>query len=512
MLYAIVSDIHANLVAWKAVLADLTAMKADKIVCLGDVVGYGPEPAEVLESVYRHVDAFVMGNHDAVAAGKMSAESFNEHARAMIEWTTGRISAKGRAFLGEQPLVLSGPGFVCTHGALDCPAAFNYILTPEEALATFNATDAPLVFVGHTHLPGIAVLGASGVPHLLAPQDFEVENGKRFIVNVGSVGDPRDEDPRASYCLYDDRARIVAFRRVAFDYATLKEAVTKVGIAPETVSLLRRDPVPRREPVRETLGFAPPRRRAGMARDVAKSADISTLRRTNHRLRNLLAAAIVAASALAGALAGMAVRQARVAAGTFVPAEPIPTIAAMALPDIWRNVLPPLPGGDGPLPERGVISGWRYALADPSAQRLSLVHDAETGRASLVIHNEQRLGFVLEAPEWEPNGWADDARLQIMLHARASDDFAGGASVLVVANRQKPGEKTLVNKELLLSRPGTFQQTKFTMPKKDSLRVTSAMKRIAFRVETEFSGTLTISDPQLIVVFDDSSPAKKNSK
>lgn len=498
MLYAIVSDIHANLTAWKAVLADLAAMKADKIICLGDVVGYGPEPAAVLESVYRHVDAFVMGNHDAVVAGKMSAESFNDHAREMIEWTAARISPKGRQFLGRQPLVLCGSDFVCTHGALDCPAAFNYVLTPEDALATWNATDSPLIFVGHTHEAGICVLGASGTPHMLADQDFEIEEGKRYIVNVGSVGDPRDADPRSSYCLYDDVARTISFRRVAFDYGALREAVAKAGLPEESVFLLRRDMVDRREPVREALGFEPPRRAQAMAQDVAESADLSELKKANSKLRFVIAALIVLFSGMAGVATGMAVKHMREAT-VFVPADPLPPVETVIPTEVWRNQLPAIPAGDGLVPAQGEIAGWRYSLANPELQRLSLQADPGSGQRQLVVHNDKRLKFVLEAPEWLPNGFADGYRARVEVQAQRSADFSGSAAMKVVANRLQPDEKVLLDAELNLSKPG-MQPTSRRMKKSDAFRLGPQTGRISFLIEAEFSGTLTLADLKLDVI------------
>lgn len=508
MLYAIVSDIHGNLAAWNAVLADLTAMKAEKIICLGDVVGYGPEPSEVLESVYKHVDAFVMGNHDAVAAGKMSAESFNDHAREMIEWSANRISAKGRAFLGQQPLVLKSPDFVCTHGSLDCPGAFNYVLEPEEALSTFNATDASLVFIGHSHIPSICVLGASGVPHFLKSQDFEREPGKRYIVNVGSVGDPRDEDPRASYCLYNDKTKDICFRRVAFDYSAVLNAVTKAGIAPETVALLRRDPVPKREPVRVTLGFAPPKEQARMAKNVAESADILSVRKTNNRLRHTIAILIIVVSAMLGAFTGLATKYAR-KASAFVPYDPLKAIEALTPSDVWaKNILPTIPSQFGEIRRLGIIRGWRYKIKDASHQTLTIGKDSETGMPALIIHNDSRLGFELEAPPWIHNGLANDSRIQISLQAKPGKDFSGYATINVIANRGLKGETMLLEKSINLRKIDEFQSTKSTMPKGNALRITETTKRISFRIDGDFVGTLTISDPTMTIIFDETSTPK----
>lgn len=497
MLYAIVSDLHANLVAWNAVLADLSAMKAEKIICLGDVVGYGPDPAEVLESVYRHVEAFAMGNHDAVVAGKMDAECFNDHAREMIEWSAGRIAARGRAFLGRQPLVLEAPGFVCVHGSLDEPAAFNYILSPEEALATFGATGKPLVFAGHSHQPGIAVLGASGVAHLIPPQDFALEAGKRYIVNVGSVGDPRDADPRASYCLYDDNAGVVSFRRVAFDYAALAARVKAAGLREDDIPLLRRDPVPKREPVRETLGFAPPTDEKAMARGVALSAELDKLGRANRRLRVAVAALLVALAAAAGAAAGLATRP---VPPDFIPAGPLPPVEAIVPRDAGNQILPPFPAGNGRIPPGAAIDGWRYSLSDPERQRISLSRDHGSGLPAVTIDNPDRLPFALEAPAWVHNGLASGMRLQAMLWAGAEPGFSGSAAFRVVANPGEQGERVLMNEDLLLTRPGAMQQTKRTMEKKNALRIEDGDRRIVFRIETVFSGTLTLCGPELRAV------------
>ncbi len=497
MLYAIVSDLHANPVAWNAVLADLSAIGAARIVCLGDVVGYGPDPAGVLESVYRHVDAFVMGNHDAVVAGKMSPECFNDHARRMVEWSAARISARGRAFLGRQPLVLDAPAFACVHGSPCRPAAFDYVISPDEALAAFGATDRQLVFVGHTHQPGIAVLGASGVAHMLPGQDFELERGKRYIVNAGSVGDPRDDDPRASYCLFDDATGTIQFRRVAFDYAALAAGVRAAGLEPGDIPLLRRDPVPRREPVRETLGFAPPSDRAAMARGVAEHAEIESLGRANRRLRAAVAALAVALSALAGAYFGRASRP----AGTgFVPESPLPPVESIVPRDILGPILPQFSGEEGPVPASGAVAGWRYSLSDPRRQRLSLVRGAEGGALAVMVENAGRLPFVLEAPPWRHNGLATGRRLHVELMAKASADFVGDAAFRITANPGGRGERLLMREGLLLTNPGAVQPTRRTMEKKSPLRVADGDVDIAFRIEADFSGALTIWPPALSAV------------
>ncbi len=492
MLYAFVSDIHSNLPAWNAVLADLSALKAKKIICLGDVVGYGPQPEAVLESVYRHVDYLIMGNHDAVVSGKMSDEAFNALAQTMIRWTAARVPAKAKAFLAEQPLVLEGRGFVCAHGSLDRPQAFNYILSPQEALDTWSATEAQIVFIGHSHIPAIFVLGESGTPHFLPSQDFVLEEGKRYIVNAGSVGDPRDADPRASYCLFDDATGTVTFRRVAFDYDAVRDAAVQAGLDESSIPLLRHDPVPLREAVRDSLGFAPPSREAAMAQNIVLSGYIGSLRKTNSLLRFGVSAAIAAFMAAAGVATALALRGGSHAAS--FPEKPLEPLQAIVSNDLRGNLLRPFPAG--PLPDGGAFPGWRYTLEEPARQTVSLSTDPATGRHILAISNAGRRRFSLEAPDWELNRHAQ-GRAQILLEAMREKDFQGKATLTVVANRHLPDEQILLSVPLALKKAGEWTETKRIMEKKAKLRIDEGTKTLSYRLEAEFSGTLYLSDPVL---------------
>ena len=492
MRYAIVSDIHSNLPAWNAVLADLSALKARKIVCLGDVVGYGPQPEAVLESAYRHIDYFVMGNHDAVVAGKMADDAFNDLAKTMVRWTAARVPAKAKAFLAEQPLVLEGKGFVCVHGSLDRPQAFNYIVSPQEALDTWSATDAQLVFVGHSHIPGIFVLGESGTPHLIPSQDFVVEEGKRYIVNAGSVGDPRDADPRASYCLYDDATGIVTFRRVAFDYDAVRAAAAKAGLDESSIPLLRHDPIPLRETVRDSLGFAPPSRDADMAQNIVASGYIGSLRKANSRLRLGISAAITAFMAAAGVATALALRGgSHTASFPEAPLEPRQAILAQ---DLQGNLLHDFPAETRS--PAGSFPGWRYTLEEPAEQTVSLDTDPASGRPVLRIENARRRRFVLEAAEWELNRLAA-GRAQVLFQACRETSFQGKATLSVVANRNLPDETILLSLPLSLKEPGEWAETKRIMEKKGKLRIGDDTKFLSFRLEAEFSGTLLLSQPVL---------------
>ena len=257
---AILSDVHANLQALNVVLTDVFSVGVDRIISLGDLVGYGPQPAEVLEVAYARIGHFVLGNHDAVIAGRMDPGVFNPAARTMIDWTASRVDGKARAFLKTQPYLLTGNGFRCSHGNPANPATFGYLLEAADANAAWAAAPEPCLFVGHSHVPGLFVLGPSGTPHWLAPQDFAFEEHKRYIVNVGAVGEPRDGDVRASYCIFDEESQEVLFRRVAFDLEAYQRAVEQAAPPQRTAHFLQVAASGTPRPLREVLDFHPPSR------------------------------------------------------------------------------------------------------------------------------------------------------------------------------------------------------------------------------------------------------------
>ncbi len=241
MRYAIVSDVHANWQAWEAILADIESVGADTILCLGDIVGYGPEPSRVLESVYEHCDNIVLGNHDAVVAGQCDPNIFNDEARAVIDWTSAQLSDDDRSYLAELPMEMTDDAFICTHASVAAPEAFGYVIDEEAALTEFQSCTAPLIFIGHTHqatiftkqtnsdqiytyLPGVFT-----TPNKVATE-FKLREDTRYHVNVGAVGEPRDRDTRGGYVIYDDDAKSLSFRRIAFDHRAYAAALAATDI------------------------------------------------------------------------------------------------------------------------------------------------------------------------------------------------------------------------------------------------------------------------------------------
>ena len=293
MKYAVVSDIHANLPAWNAVLLDIRGAGVDCIICLGDMVGYGPNPREVLESLYTNVDHFLLGNHDAAICGKIDPKFFTDPAREIINWTASRLGEPAKRFLGKLPLCLAAENFRCAHANFDQPADFHYIFEPQDALPGWKKVSEPLLFIGHTHQPVIFVIGRSQTPRLIPPEDFMLEEGKRFLINVGSVGQPRDGDYRATYCIFDDAAGAVFWRKVPFDLDAHRAALEKAGLPLAAAPFLNADPRAQPRPLRERVNFSPPATPAISMRDTVPVQYLAQLKRRVRRWQTLFLAMLM---------------------------------------------------------------------------------------------------------------------------------------------------------------------------------------------------------------------------
>ena len=216
----IVSDIHANLEALNAVIGDAERRGGfDCVWCLGDMVGYGPDPSECLGRLREFELSAVAGNHDYAAAGTIDASDFNGAAYAAIRWTAEQLGEDERKFLGCLPTVCLQSPFTLVHGSLRAPIV-EYLLHPSQALATFDLLTTSYCLVGHSHQPFVCreveptpmflPLPAGGVFRLSA---------ERCIINPGSVGQPRDRDTRASYAVFDSDAQAIEHCRVEYDIA-----------------------------------------------------------------------------------------------------------------------------------------------------------------------------------------------------------------------------------------------------------------------------------------------------
>ena len=228
-LYAILGDIHANFDALEVVLDDCRAQGVTDYLCTGDVVGYNAEPHACLERVRALKCPIVMGNHDHYVSSQQNLDDFNPHAAAVIEWTRQQLSGEEIEFLRSLPFTHTAMGVSLVHATMDHPADFGYVFDHLQAEAHFFHQTAPLCFHGHTHCPMIYEKQISAV-YRIDPQDFKLPIGRKYFINVGSVGQPRDGDPRASYVLYSPKTREIRFRRLEYDVAAAQAKVRAAGL------------------------------------------------------------------------------------------------------------------------------------------------------------------------------------------------------------------------------------------------------------------------------------------
>ena len=222
--YAIVSDIHSNLESLQHAFTLID--ESDALISLGDVVGYGPNPNECVKLIRDRVKHAVLGNHDLAAVENFGVEYFNDAARAAIAWTQSVLHADNREWLNALPYELRFPEFLLVHGA---PVNyFEYILDKRSATTAFEATDARIVFVGHTHIAEYWTLdadGAIGHKHMQLGGELILEEGKRYIVDVGSVGQPRDLNPDASFVFYEPEKKRVEWVRYHYPISTVAKKI-----------------------------------------------------------------------------------------------------------------------------------------------------------------------------------------------------------------------------------------------------------------------------------------------
>lgn len=235
MRYGLLGDIHANLFALDAVLEAMSREGIDRYVHVGDVVGYGAQPAECLARLREIGCDIVCGNHDCAVAGRLDAAYFNPFAREAVEWTRATLSAADIRFLTALPFVRRYDAFVLVHGTLHEPEMFHYLQSIPEAERSLAVLDRPACFVGHSHVPVAFFGGPPGsggrvpVSYSLDPL-VPVDPAGRTIVNIGSVGQPRDDDPRAAYAVYDTDAREVTIKRVAYDVEGAVKSILAAGL------------------------------------------------------------------------------------------------------------------------------------------------------------------------------------------------------------------------------------------------------------------------------------------
>lgn len=234
MRYGILGDIHSNLAALEAVVAALEAARVERYLCLGDLVGYGADAAACVARVRELSPLIVAGNHDWAVAGRLGLDFFNAPARAAILWTRKVLPREEQEWLGRLELTAVEGDLTLAHGTLNEPAAFDYLQAPYDAYLSFQRLTTPHAFVGHSHIPITFVDG----PTITYSVEQQVElAGRRTISNVGSVGQPRDEDPRAACGVLEDGRLTIL--RVPYDVERTAAAIRAAGLPPLLAERLR---------------------------------------------------------------------------------------------------------------------------------------------------------------------------------------------------------------------------------------------------------------------------------
>lgn len=230
MSIVILSDIHSNLESFQAVIRDFSEEQVDQVLFLGDIVGYGADPDRCIETLRGLAPRVVAGNHDWAAVGLTDTGYFNPVAEAAVTWTADIITADHAAFLRTLPLSLSLPGILLVHATPHQPEAWNYIFSPDDAATCFKYFDQQLCFTGHSHYPTAFVRDQEGTVSVIRDSTFTLLDSCRYLINVGSVGQPRDGDPRAAYGIYKPEESSFILRRVPYDIRRTQKKIRAAGL------------------------------------------------------------------------------------------------------------------------------------------------------------------------------------------------------------------------------------------------------------------------------------------
>lgn len=230
MRYGIFSDIHSNLEAFDTVIQAYKKEKIDKYLCGGDVVGYASNPAECIEKISRLAEICVAGNHDWASVNLLADTYFNPLAKEAIEWTRRNLDEQDRIYLRSLKLVFKNEDLTLVHGTLDNPGDFGYMTDEFAARKTFALLENNICFVGHSHVAGIFIMGKDDRIHYQEHPRTEIKEANKYIINVGSVGQPRDGNPCAAFCIYDTLRKEVLIKRINYDIKAVREKIISAGL------------------------------------------------------------------------------------------------------------------------------------------------------------------------------------------------------------------------------------------------------------------------------------------
>ena len=230
MKIAVISDIHGNLEALTAVLRDIESRQVEGIHCLGDVIGYGCDPQACLKLVEENCDTKLIGNHEYMLLGRSSVEQCNPSAQESFKWTQNELTDFDMALIEKYEIQRKIDDVLFVHASTYKPEEWHYIVNREQAGRAFNNLDESVCFFGHSHLPTIFLEMPHELPRIKTGHDFLMDPDQRYLINVGSVGQPRDNDPRACYVVADTDTGDVYFNRVDYDVKTTQEKMANARL------------------------------------------------------------------------------------------------------------------------------------------------------------------------------------------------------------------------------------------------------------------------------------------
>ncbi len=229
-----ISDIHGNFEALEVAMSNLQEQNVDKIVCVGDIVGYGAEPGKCIDVVEKNADTIIAGNHDWASVGKTDITYFNRFGREAILWTSEVLLPHHRSFLAELKLSYYDSNWCAVHSTPHEPARWRYIFSSADAIEQFGYFDNKICFIGHSHIPGVFTDKGDyiqiSVPFNERETLVKILADRRYIINIGSVGQPRDSDARGSIAVYDTDAEVVKFIRFFYPVPDTQKKIIAAGL------------------------------------------------------------------------------------------------------------------------------------------------------------------------------------------------------------------------------------------------------------------------------------------
>jgi len=230
MRYGIFSDVHSNLEALRAAIEAYKKESVDRYLCVGDIVGYGADPAKCIKEIKNFTEVCVAGNHDWASVDLLSCDYFNPIAQAAIFWTKGQLNQECRYFLHSLELIYKNQDLTLVHGTLDNPQDFGYMIEDYNADESFRLLENNVCFIGHSHVAGVFIKKREAKIEYAVESPIKIKEPNKYIINVGSIGQPRDSIPDAAYCLYDTDKKEVCIKRVKYDIRSARNKIIKAGL------------------------------------------------------------------------------------------------------------------------------------------------------------------------------------------------------------------------------------------------------------------------------------------